>query len=69
MQKFRISDDKERKNENKGDKWHKTPGVVASKECTRPVMRLTQKKVDDMGKFLLGKYQGDKPIVAVAAKQ
>ncbi len=68
VQKYRIAEDTTRRNENKEDKWYKTPNKVESKECTRPVMRLTQKKVEDMGKFLLGKYT-EGPAVAVAAKK
>ncbi len=45
-----------RKNETKNDKWFKTPNKVKVKEQTRPMMRLTKQKVQEMGEFLIGKY-------------
>jgi len=46
-----------RKNENKKDKWFKTPNAVKVKEQTRPMMRLNKEKVHEMTNFLLGKYK------------
>ena len=37
--KHRISKDMSRKNENKNEKWYKTPNEVKSKLTTRPRMR------------------------------
>ncbi len=37
--KFKINEDLTRKNENKHEKWFKTPNMVTQKETTRSLMR------------------------------
>lgn len=55
--KFRVSEDKKKKNpEKEARKWHKKKPAIKEKECTRPMMRLSKEKVEDMGKFLLAKH-------------
>lgn len=53
--KYRVAEGKKKVEPSTHTKWHKKEHKIKEKECTRPMMRLTKEKVEDMGRFLLAK--------------